>query len=203
MAKQLITPNPNVPCQGGMCLKYVHEAFGQYQPVYPEAILSWNASTTKHEDMAFPDGLWIPLWFSIDTVPAGHVVLRDPDGSIYSTSDYTAYAHHHPSLDDLIQYYAKYGFNLTYLGWTEDVEGTAVVDLTGGNRVATLDVDDQNFIIAQKNLILDQVWGTASGTQAMIQHIAEAVNKIQPGSVDLAAIAKAVADEEAKRLSNG
>lgn len=53
------------------------------------------------------------------------------DGSVYSTSDLGTVPHHHPSLDDLIQYYAYYGHPLTYLGWTEDIEGVAVV--SGGS----------------------------------------------------------------------
>jgi hypothetical protein len=69
----------------------------------------------------------VPVWFSLATEPAGHVALRAPDGGVYSSSDAgTSVPHHHPSLDDLISYYAA-GNPLTYLGWTEDVAGSPVI----------------------------------------------------------------------------
>jgi hypothetical protein len=126
MFVQNITPNPNISCSPGWCLEYVRRAYG-LGVVNPTAISAWQASKTQHRDQNFPAGVWVPLWFSVAGVPAGHVVLRAPDGSIYSTSDNTNTAHHHKDLSDLMGYYAKYGKPLTYLGWTEDVQGTPVV----------------------------------------------------------------------------
>lgn len=125
--KQLITPNPRIACRPGWCLEYVRKGYGL--PVrYGSAIEAWNASTSKHRDQAFPAGVWVPLWFTVKGVPAGHVVHRAPDGSIYSTTDPVGtVAHHHPNLADLLGYYSRAGLPLTYLGWTEDVAGTRVV----------------------------------------------------------------------------
>jgi len=123
---QTITPNPNIRCEAGQCLKYVRQTFG-LPGGYPTATAGWNASPTKHRDQDFPPGVWLPLWFSLSGEPAGHVVLRSPDGSIYSTSDYSTIPHHHPSLSDLMRYYAKYGMILNYLGWTEDVQDIPIV----------------------------------------------------------------------------
>lgn len=124
--QQVITPSPTVACTPGWCLKYVQDTFG-LSAVYPTAIASWNASTTKHQDRNFPANCWVPVWFSLRDEPAGHVALLAPDGSVYSSSDpNTNVPHHHPSLDALITYYAKAN-PLTYLGWTEDVEGTPVI----------------------------------------------------------------------------
>lgn len=125
MFKQTISPNPNISCSPGWCLEYVRRTFG-LGVVNPTAISAWNASTKKHRDMSFPNA-WVPLWFTVAGVPAGHVVLRAPDGRIYSTSDNTNTPHVHPNLTDLLNYYARYGKPLTYLGWTEDVQGTPVV----------------------------------------------------------------------------
>jgi hypothetical protein len=145
---QTITPNPTVACQPGYCLKYVQDAFG-LGPVYPTATAAWNASNSKHQDRSFPPGCWLAVWFKLATVPAGHVALLAPDGSVWSSSDpNTNVPHQHPSLDALIQYYAKAN-PLTYLGWTEDVEGTLVVK-QGANIVVedtqlNFDVLSQTF----------------------------------------------------------
>jgi hypothetical protein len=127
---QTITPNPHIPCKPGWCLAYVNEAFG-VPKLYGTATGAWLGSATQHRDYDFPDGVWVPLWFALAGEPAGHVVLRAPDGSVFSTSDLSTTPHHHPDLDDLIRYYAHYGMALTYLGWTEDVEGTPVMSPPG------------------------------------------------------------------------
>jgi len=122
---QVITPNPDVPCTPGWCLQYVRQAYG-LPARYSSATEAWDNSTSQHTDWDFPD-CWVPVWFSLATEPAGHVALRAPDGSVYSSSDAnTSTPHHHPSLDDLISYYAA-GNPLTYLGWTEDVASYPVI----------------------------------------------------------------------------
>ena len=122
--KQLITPHPGIPCTPGMCLVYVRETY-DIGPKYPSATEGWNASTYKHTDQNFPADAWVPVWFSLSDNPAGHVALRQPDGSIWSASDPTQTSPvHHTSLEDIEQYY---GGRLTYLGWTEDIEGVRVI----------------------------------------------------------------------------
>ena len=124
---QTITPNPNIACAPGWCLKYVREAYG-LPAKYPDAMAAWNASTSKHKDWNFPAGVWVPLWFAVKGVPAGHVVLRAPDGRIYSTTALGRYtATIHPDQAHLERVYAGAGLKLTYLGWTEDVAGYTVV----------------------------------------------------------------------------
>ena len=146
MATQLIQPNPNIYCQPGWCLAYVNEAFG-VRKVYGTATAAWFGSTSQHKDRNFPQGVWVPVWYALDTEPAGHVVLRAPDGSVYSTSDLTNTPHHHPNLEDLEAYYAYYGMKLTYRGWTEDVEGTRVISLDGINYSGTT-INTGGFLVA-------------------------------------------------------
>jgi len=127
---QIIIPNPNIPCKPGWCLAYVNQAFRV--PIrYPSATAAWNASATKHRDQDFPDGVWVPVWFSLLNEPNGHVALRAPDGRYFSTTHPTALTPtEHPNLAHLLNAYARFN-PLTYLGWTEDVEGTPVVSLGG------------------------------------------------------------------------
>lgn len=128
MNTQLITPNPNIPCKPGWCLEYVNNAFDV--PIrYGSATAAWEGSTTQHRDRNFPAGVWHPVWYGLVNEPAGHVVLRAPNGNVYSTSDLGNTPHLHPDLADLEAYYAYYGMTLTYRGWTEDVEGTPVISL--------------------------------------------------------------------------
>jgi hypothetical protein len=123
---QLITPNPDIPCEPGWCLKYVRQTFG-LPARYGSATEAWNNSDSQHRDRNFPPGLWLPVWYGIDREPLGHVVLMAPDGSVYSTSDNSTIPHHHPDLADLEDFYAGWGWPLTYRGWTEDVAGYAVI----------------------------------------------------------------------------
>lgn len=131
--RQIITPNPHIPCQPGWCLQYVRQAFG-LPAAYPTATAAWEASASKHRDRNFPAGVWHPVWFSLANEPAGHVALRSPSGTVFSTSDLGSVPHEHLDLSDLMNYYARYDMTLTYLGWTEDVAGYPV--LTGGGIAA-------------------------------------------------------------------
>lgn len=126
MTRQLITPNPRIECTPGMCLVYVRETFS-IGPKHPSATTGWNASVRKHKDYHFPSDAWVPVWFSLSDNPNGHVALRQPDGSIWSASSpVSTMPVHHTSLEDIQSYY---GGRLTYLGWTEDIEGVPVIDL--------------------------------------------------------------------------
>lgn len=129
--KQLVYPNPDIFCEPGWCLKYVRQAFGA-PAVEPTATAGWANAKYKHRDYNFPNA-WVPLWFSMDKEPAGHVVLRAPDGRIYSTSSPANTPVIHPNLDHLIWYYGprvqpQYQLKLTYLGWSEDISNVRVVE---------------------------------------------------------------------------
>lgn len=123
---QAVYPNPNIPCKPGWCLQYVRQAFG-LPAIHPTATAAWEASKTQHRDHNFPAGVWHAVWYGLANEPAGHVVLRAPDGSVYSTSSLANTPYHHPDLADLERYYARYGMPLTYRGWTEDVQGIPVI----------------------------------------------------------------------------
>jgi hypothetical protein len=131
MTAQLITPNPNIWCEPGWCLMYVRQAFGIEPGLYPSARAGWFGAKRKYQDRNFPAGRWVPVWFKLDGNEFWHVALMAPDGSVYSTSDPSNTPHHHPNLDHLLAYYWRLG--ITYLGWSEDIEGIAVV--SGGDAI--------------------------------------------------------------------
>lgn len=173
MATQLIRPNPNIPCTPGYCLQYVRMTFG-LNGVYPDATAGWLASPTKHRDTNFPEGVWIPLWFGIESVPEGHVVLMfTGTGEVWSTTNAGQYTPRiHPNLDDLMGVYARAGLPLTYRGWTEDIETVTVVDassLSYAGEITTpkedeLSIDAVNQIITHidarfDNLVTEGVLG--------------------------------------------
>lgn len=148
---QIITPNPDIACTPGYCLQYVRQTYG-LPARHPSATAAWNASDSKHYGRDFPPGLWTPVWYGIAREPLGHVVLLAPDGSVYSTSDNSTIPHHHPNLQDLEDYYAGWGWPLTYRGWTEDVAGYPVI--------TTNNEDDMNSDQADMlNRIHDRIFG--------------------------------------------
>lgn len=165
MFTQLITPNPNIRCTPGWCLQYVRESFGL--PVrYGSATEAWQKSASQHRDRNFPTGMYVPVWFTIDIEPNGHVALLTPDGSVYSSSDMTNTPHHHPSIDELISYYARWGkMKLTYLGWTEDVAGYPVIAASGINSQGTIKAseDDELLSAEAQNWLKENLLTKADG----------------------------------------
>ena len=122
--KQYKKPNVSVhTIKLGYCLWWVQQAFGTPHR-FNAAIDEWKANTLNHKEKP-PKGLWTPIFFTMRGVPAGHVAISAPDGSIYSTSSpHSLVPVHHKNMQDLLNYY---GGKLTYLGWSEDIGGERVV----------------------------------------------------------------------------
>jgi hypothetical protein len=198
MATQLITPNPNITAEEGMCLQYVRQTFG-LPARYGSATEAWNNSPSQHRDREFPQGVDHPVWYGLDSNANGHVVLRMSDGSVYSTSDLApSPLHHHPSIADLEAYYAYYGVPLTYRGWTEDVAGTPVISLDG--------------TISYEGTITEQEEDMANVTDDQLTRLLNAADRVNgvitdPNAKvlttnDFGAISNAVLDAKVK-LPNG
>lgn len=161
MFTQTIIPNPNIACKPGWCLQYVRETFGQPAVAgYGSATAAWENSKTRHKDRDFPTGVWLPVYYGLANEPLGHIVLRAPDGSVYSTSDLSNTPHHHADLADLEAYYAYYGMALHYRGWTEDVEGTPVLAPAAITAQSTT-TKKEGFLMAltdeQQQLVYDRL----------------------------------------------
>jgi hypothetical protein len=127
--KQLLTPNLNINVQPGWCEKAVREAFGFTTGMYPTATDHWNAERFKHTDRNLPP-VFVPVYWAVKGVPAGHVAIAGPDGRIYSTSSPTATKFTvHANLEACERYY---GGLLQWRGWGECVNN---------QQVATLEAD--------------------------------------------------------------
>jgi len=127
---QLRDANWKVPYVGGWCLKYVQDAFGTDHP-YPTAIGAWNANYggCNHPGEQPPVGKTVVVYFTLGSVPAGHVAISLDDGSIASSTQAGSHPQGflHPNLQDLINVYAKYNGGCNYLGWSEYVGTVRVV----------------------------------------------------------------------------
>lgn len=209
--KQLITPTPMIPATGGWCLQYVRQAYG-LPAKYNSATEAWEKSTSQHRDRNFPEGMWTPVWYGIDVEPLGHVVLRAPDGRVYSTSDYSGWPVIHDNLAALEAYYAYYGMILQYRGWTEDVAGYPVMEPTITAQSTTtqkglfvtltpaqekLIVDrNEKYIDAPTSKVDEAVWGTVikrtSGNKSALQELADCKTLLMTQQATLAGLLKAI-----------
>jgi hypothetical protein len=201
--KQLITPTAMIPATGGWCLQYVRQAYG-LPARYNSATEAWEKSTSQHRDRNFPAGIWTPVWYGIDIEPLGHVVLRAPDGTVYSTSDYSGWPRVHKDLADLEAFYAYYGMNLQYRGWTEDVAGYAVMEEPKKGLFVALTDADEGLILDRNKKYIDSpiskvdeaVWATAvkrGGREiSALQELADCKTLLLTQQATLAGLLKAI-----------
>ena len=134
--KQAVTPNldPEVYNNGavlndwlGMCLAVEETRFGSdrvadyAQEAYDQFV------QFKHEDRNVPVGVYVPLWFAVDSgeyAGQGHVCMLLPDGSISS-----APVTHKPTADawgSIAE--VEQNYHCRFLGWSEDMVGTRVIE---------------------------------------------------------------------------
>lgn len=143
--KQVKDANWAIPYTGGWCLSYVQSAFGA-QHTSPNAITEWN-STTKYNHTDYPPaGITVPVYFTLGTEPAGHVAIRLDDLKVASSTQSGVHqqGYLHPNIQDLMNIYAKYNGGCTYLGWSEVIGNTRVVEYISDN--ATDDQIRQAFL---------------------------------------------------------
>jgi len=136
MWKQLSTPNLDpVVYQGGValndwygwCLATVETAFGTAR-LYPTAWAGWLAAQRKHEDRSWPIGVYFPIWFS-GASGMGHVAICFVNTSGQMNIWTSPYLHvpyfysSYQSVDALAK-----GYGLTYVGWSEDLAGSTLIE---------------------------------------------------------------------------
>lgn len=226
MFTQSITPNPFGPkAEEGMCLQYVRQAFG-LPARYGSATEAWNNSQSQHTGRDYPQGVWFPVWWGLDKNVNGHVALVAPDGRVYSTSNLNPNPLKvHPNVADVEAYYARYGFTLTYRGWTEDVAGYPVIASSGisvegsitKSEEDTMTPEQWKFVQAILTSLSDnvatkadvyelKVWDQTTDNQTgdrIINTLRADIGALSPAAIVSLipdSIAKQVADELAKRL---
>lgn len=130
-ATQLRSPDLGISYTGGLCLQAVREAFS-VPAKYVRAIDDWNSG--DRQTGTIPNGVAVPVYFSLGLEPAGHVAIRLPDGRIASSTQNGTHKglYIHPDIKDLIAVYAKYNKSCTYLGWSTKVNDVPVVQLNQG-----------------------------------------------------------------------
>lgn len=139
MYEQVVLPTYNIPYTGGKCEKYVENTTGQtgvwgaaVLPVPPYSYTgAWqeNYNDWNHPGEQPPWGFRVPVFFSLGDNPEGHTGIWIGDGRIATTpkaGDHpTAYIY--PSMQAMIDDYAKYNGGCIYLGWSEGIGKKQVV----------------------------------------------------------------------------
>lgn len=134
--------NWKIPYVGGWCEGYVEGAWGQAtlptvskqstSGVWTSAIAKWNANPGKgnHPNELPPKGKTVAVYFSLGSTPAGHTAISLDDGMVASStqSGFHTQGFIHPTLQNLIDVYAKYNNGCHYLGWSEYVGNIRVVE---------------------------------------------------------------------------
>ena len=112
-------------CQAGARVQFGAPAVWLSDGTYDTATKAWNRTKYKHRDRNFPRGLAVPIWFGWGT--DGHVAVSLGDGRIRTTSFFNNGFDIYGSLDALMRAMPS----LRFEGWSEDINGVKVVDLTG------------------------------------------------------------------------
>lgn len=119
----------------GWCLAVTQQAFGITKRLYASAIKAWDANTTKHSDLRFPERVYFPLFWRGGEY--GHVAIAYCEGGrikIWS-SPYTKKAYfdyfestYSPTYSEAISTIErKYGLK-EFIGWTETLTGTRLIE---------------------------------------------------------------------------
>jgi len=142
MWNQAQDANWRVPYIGGWCEGYVEMAWGiatmndahtETYGKYGSAIEKWNANpgNGNHPGELPPVGKTVAVYFSLGNVWQGHTAISLDDGSVASSTQagFHTQGFIHPNLQNLINIYGQYNGGCTYLGWSEYVGTTHVLQL--------------------------------------------------------------------------
>lgn len=162
--RQVKQPNLNITYTGGWCLAACRTAFG-IAAKYPTATADWNAGPKRSGKP--PAGLYVPVYFSLGKVAAGHIAIAMPDGRVASSTQNGPHQglYIHPNLADLVALYARYNGGCTYLGWSDAINDTPVVRWIGTDADKEA-ANDVNYTDLTKDLY--QVLGGKQPEQWLI-----------------------------------
>lgn len=154
---------------GGYCLLFVQTCYNA-SPRYPSAISAWNASNRKHETSntnSIPVGA--PIWFAPHGSPYGHVAIYAGNGNMRTTNSSTGLIH-----TDSVSRWQKSGYKL--LGYTDDIEGQSIPDLTD-NRNSPHQVSQLINSIKENKMLIRVNVTEAHGSTRKGVYIIEPLNK--------------------------
>lgn len=104
----------------GLCLQRVRECYGIGAQA-PDAVGAWNLVPTKWVHTWYTPPLGTPVFWSGGSAGHGHIAIADGQGNVWSTDILR------PGYWDLVptaMIHSKW--DLTYLGWTELLNGVRV-----------------------------------------------------------------------------
>ncbi|GAA1053895.1 hypothetical protein [Dietzia natronolimnaea] len=168
--RQVKAPNINVQARLGMCLEYVQNAFGAgWSGSY--ALDGWNRNSQfNHPNRNIPSGVFVPIWFDgyWTGIRYGHVAIYK-DGVVYSSpwTQANAAISKHDVLGSIADVERIY--RMTYIGWSEGIGGTRVVEKVKEVKVAT--IENQANWRARFNRLHRQLVGNWDMSDAVFRSI--------------------------------
>lgn len=145
--QQVVSPNLNQTSDVGMCAYFVFHAFGGKNGWgFQWARQAWDGQANKHSGHP-PLGISVPIWHDYWATLSGvyrnwgHVSIRLTDGRVLS-SPFPTYGNGQRVFSSIGEMESVMGLG-SYLGWTESMDGTRVVeevDVRPDQRVAAFNV---------------------------------------------------------------
>lgn len=144
---QLVNPNLSVRDNAGWCLRFTQSVYGTAAR-HPNAWQAWLATQHKHTG-SLPN-LSVPVHFSHYATYNGiydnwgHIVAYVPGRGFLSS----------PRAGHGQEWFSTTGdveraFNAKYVGWSEDLNGTQIVDTKGGDVITQNDVHRLRIISSE------------------------------------------------------
>lgn len=134
---QLVQPTINIGATAGWCLNYVDNAINATQRTSTAQIAHDQAKAKSwvHENQDYPKNVWFVMFWSIDNgdyAGQGHVALAFIDDAgnlqIHDSEVHRGARQPYNSLSELENWFGSVGTRLTFLGWSEGVDGTKIIE---------------------------------------------------------------------------
>lgn len=109
--------------KGNYCLNHTWNCYGRNYG-YADALAAWRATTGRQTSLTPPAG--VPVYFSADYQPHGHVVISMGGGIVRST-DFPTYG----LVGDVPLTILISRWNLRYLGWAKNFCGDPIANVPG------------------------------------------------------------------------
>lgn len=142
---QLVQPNLNVTDGAGWCLRFTQSVYGLTGAPFwhPSAWAAWRATEYKHTG-PLPNAS-VPVWFShygtYGDPPTygnwGHVVAYVPGKGFLSSPAWLRPGQTRGQLWLSSIEEVERTFNAKYVGWSEDLNGTRIINAAGGSSGST------------------------------------------------------------------